>query len=35
MHIRAPLWPETLKALSEAIQTRRRAKDPADAGFVS
>lgn len=33
MHIRAPLWPETLKALSEAIQTRPRAKDPADAGL--
>ena len=30
---RIPLWPETLQALSEAIEKRHRAKDPADAGL--
>ena len=30
---RIPLWPETLQALSEAIATRPRAEDAADAGL--
>lgn len=30
---RIPLWPETRQALTEAIATRPRAKDPADAGL--
>lgn len=34
---RIPLWPETLQALTEAIKTRPKAKDPANAGlcFIS
>lgn len=30
---RIPLWPETRQALSEALRTRPRAKDPADDGL--
>lgn len=30
---RIPLWPETLQAITEASLTRRKAKDPADAGL--
>ncbi len=31
---RAPLWPETVKALNEAIDIRPDAVDPADAGLA-
>jgi integrase len=31
---RCPLWPETVAALREAIDTRSPPKDPADAGLV-
>lgn len=31
---RCPLWPETVKALREAVARRPEPKDPADAGLV-